>query len=57
MPSFILAYFNWLIFILCVVGVVVVIQQLISRVSAPPGTGMAGMWTTVGVTGYQGAKR
>ena len=57
MPSFVLAYFSWLMLILCVLGILVVIKQLMSFASAPPSTGMPGMWTTMGVPGYQGAKR
>jgi NADH-quinone oxidoreductase subunit H len=55
-PFVIQTYFNWVMLALCLLGVVVFIKELISRASAPPGTGMPGMWAGVGVTGYQGAK-
>jgi NADH-quinone oxidoreductase subunit H len=56
-PFIIQAYFNWVMLTLCLVGVVLVIKQLITWASAPPGTGMPGMWAGVSVSGYQGAKR
>ncbi len=56
-PPIIQGYFNWVMLILCVLGVVLVIQKLLTFASAPPGTGMPGMWTSVGVPGYQGAKK
>jgi NADH-quinone oxidoreductase subunit H len=57
LPTAVLALFPYVLFILCILGVLVVIKQLITWASAPPGTGMPGMWSMVGVTGYQGAKK
>jgi len=56
-PYFIQTYFNWVMLGLCVIGVILVLKQLSDWASAPPGTAMSGMWTTAGVSGYQGAKR
>jgi NADH-quinone oxidoreductase subunit H len=56
-PAVIQAYFNWVMLALCVLAVLVVIKQVLSWSSAPPSSGMPGMWTSVAVSGYQGAKR
>ena len=48
-PWIIQAYFNWVMFALCVLGALLFIKQLSSWVSAPPNTGMPGMWTGIGV--------
>ena len=56
-PAVIQKYFGFVLLALCVLGILFVIKQLASWASAPPGTGMPGMWTSVAVSGYQGAKR
>ncbi len=56
-PTDIQAYFPRILFVACVILVLLLIKQLITWASAPPGTGMPGMWSMVGETGYQGAKR
>jgi NADH-quinone oxidoreductase subunit H len=56
-PAFIQAQFHWVMLILCVLGIALVVKELMARVSAPPGTGMPGMWMSVGVPGYQGARK
>jgi NADH-quinone oxidoreductase subunit H len=57
LPTEVLALFPIVLFALCVLLVVLLIKQLITWASAPPGTGMPGMWSMVGVTGYQGARK
>lgn len=57
LPTVVVKYFNFVMFGVCVLGLLVVIKQLITWASAPPGTGMPGMWTTVSIPGYQGAKK
>jgi hypothetical protein len=56
-PSVVQDLCRFILLGLCLVGTFVVIKQLVSTYSAPPGTGMPGMWSTMGVPGYQGAKR
>jgi len=57
LPTEVLALFPIVLFALCALLVVLLIKQLITWASAPPGTGMPGMWSMVGVTGYQGARK
>ncbi|MBI3407038.1 MAG: NADH-quinone oxidoreductase subunit H [Planctomycetes bacterium] len=56
-PQFIQAYFNWLMFGVCVALLVVLIRQWYSWASSVPSDAMPGMWRSIGVPGYQGAKR
>ncbi len=56
-PAMIQDIFNWVLLAACVLGIAVVAKQLISRVSAPPNTGMPAMWTTTGVPGFQGSRK
>ena len=57
LPTAVLALFPKVLFALCVFAALLLVKQLITWASAPPGTGMPGMWSMVGVTGYQGAKK
>ena len=57
LPQVVVVHFHWLLFALCLVGVVLMIKQLITWASLPPGEGMPGMWRTTGLPGYQGARR
>jgi hypothetical protein len=41
----------------CVLLAALVLKQLISWAMAPPGSGMPGMWSMTGLSGYQGARR
>jgi NADH-quinone oxidoreductase subunit H len=56
-PTIIQTYFNWVMFGLCVLALLLGVKQLVTWASAPPSTAMPGMWTTVAVPGYQGAKK
>jgi NADH-quinone oxidoreductase subunit H len=56
-PEMVQTVVQWAIFGLCVVAVIVLVRQLITWASAPPGTAMPGMWSTSGISGYQGARR
>src|SRR6202011_2933572 len=40
LPAFIQAQFHWLLLVLCVLGIMLVVKELMARISAPPGTGM-----------------
>jgi NADH-quinone oxidoreductase subunit H len=53
----VLTLFPKVLFAVCVLLALLMIKQLITWASAPPGTGMPGMWSMVGVSGYQGAKK
>ncbi len=57
MPQFVQAYFNWVMFGLCLVGAIAMVTKLRTWASAPPSTAMPGMWSSVGVPGYQGARK
>jgi NADH-quinone oxidoreductase subunit H len=56
-PAVVQAYFHWVMLTLCVVAILLFVMKLFSWASAPPGTGMPGMWTTMTVPGYQGGKK
>jgi NADH-quinone oxidoreductase subunit H len=56
MPHMIQTAVHWILFAGSMLLVVLLIAQLATWASAPPGTGMPGMWRTAGVVGYQGAR-
>ncbi len=56
-PQFIQTIFPWVLFAVSAGLVALVIKQVLAFASAPPGTAMPSMWQSVGVTGYQGARR
>jgi len=53
-PAFLQIYVQIAILALCIIALFFVIKQITAWVSAPPGTGMPGMWSSVNVSGYQG---
>jgi NADH-quinone oxidoreductase subunit H len=57
LPTPVIAIFPKVLFVVCVLLFLMLVKQLITWASAPPGTGMPGMWSMVGVTNYQGAKK
>ena len=57
LPTAILAIFPKALFAVCVILALLLVKQLITWASAAPGTGMPGMWSMVGVSGYQGARK
>jgi NADH-quinone oxidoreductase subunit H len=57
MPEFIQSTCQWAIFGVCAAGMIVLVKQLITWASAPPGTAMPGMWSMSKLSGYQGARR
>lgn len=56
-PQFIQTIFPWVLFAVSAGLVTLVIKQVLAFASAPPGTAMPSMWQSVGITGYQGARR
>jgi NADH-quinone oxidoreductase subunit H len=56
-PHLVQNHFHWVLFVLCLLGVVWTIRQWTVWASAPPGAGMPGMWRTAGLSGYHGAKQ
>jgi NADH-quinone oxidoreductase subunit H len=57
MPNFVQENFNWVLFAGTVVAVALVVKQLFTWASLPPGSAMPGMYRSVGVTGYQAGKQ
>jgi NADH-quinone oxidoreductase subunit H len=57
LPGFVLHYFHWVMFVLCVGLLALMIKQLVTWASMPPGAAMPTMWRLSGVPGYQGAKQ
>ena len=57
MPAFVIDYFKFVGFAVCVSALVLTIWQVVARTSTIPTSGMPGMWRAEGVSGYQGAKR
>jgi NADH-quinone oxidoreductase subunit H len=57
MPEVIQAYFKYGMAALCLVLLIVLVKQILTWFSAPPGTAMPGMWRAAGTVGYQGAKQ
>jgi NADH-quinone oxidoreductase subunit H len=56
-PAIVQKNFNWVLFATCLVLAFLVVKQLITWASAPPGSGMPGMWRNSEAVGYQGAKQ
>jgi NADH-quinone oxidoreductase subunit H len=56
-PEVIQAYFKYALALVCLVLLGLMVKQLMTWFSAPPGTAMPGMWRTAGTVGYQGAKQ
>jgi NADH-quinone oxidoreductase subunit H len=56
-PEVIQMYFKYVLAALCLVLLAVLVRQILTWFSAPPGTAMPGMWRAVGTVGYQGAKQ
>jgi NADH-quinone oxidoreductase subunit H len=56
-PGWVQPYVSKVIFGLCMVALVWLIFQMVTLAKKPPGTGMPGMWRTVGLPGYQGAAK
>jgi NADH-quinone oxidoreductase subunit H len=57
LPTAVLALFPKVLFVVFVLLVLLLIKQLFTWASAPPSTGMPGMWSMVGESGYQGARK
>jgi NADH-quinone oxidoreductase subunit H len=55
-PVIVQEYFNWVLFAICVVLLFLLIKQLFTWASLPPGSAMPGMWRNSTVVGYQGTK-
>jgi NADH-quinone oxidoreductase subunit H len=55
-PVFLQIIVHYILFALTVAAVVVFMLRVLTLSRTPPGAAMPGMWRTVGVTGYQGAK-
>lgn len=53
----IMIYFNWVMLGACVLGLAVFIRKWTTWASSVPSDAMPGMWRSIGVPGYQGAKR
>ncbi len=56
LPAFVVRNFHWAMFGVCAAGLALLMKQIFTWASAPPGTGMPGMWRLAGTTGYQGAR-
>jgi NADH-quinone oxidoreductase subunit H len=56
-PELIQAYFKYPMAALWLVLLALMIRQVMTWFSAPPGSAMPGMWRTTGTVGYQGAKQ
>jgi NADH-quinone oxidoreductase subunit H len=56
-PEVIQAYFKYGMAAVCLLLLAMVIRQVMTWFSAPPGSAMPGMWRTAGTVGYQGAKQ
>jgi NADH-quinone oxidoreductase subunit H len=57
MPVIVLDTFHWVLFGVTVAALVLVVKQLFTWASLPPGSAMPGMYRLVGVTGYQAGKQ
>lgn len=57
MPNIVQDTFHWLLFAATVVALGLVVKQLFTWASLPPGSAMPGMYRSVGVTGYQAGKQ
>lgn len=57
LPGWLIDVFWWSIFAASMVALAMLSWKVWTWTSAPPGTAMPGMWRTMGVPGYQGAKR
>jgi NADH-quinone oxidoreductase subunit H len=56
-PVNIQQYIGYVIFALCLIATVWLVFKMLTLAKMPPGTGMPGMWRTMGLPGYQaGAK-
>jgi NADH-quinone oxidoreductase subunit H len=57
MPDIVQAWFKYGMLAVCVGFFAMVVKQWITWGSAPPGSGMPGMWRMTQVTGYQGSRQ
>ena len=56
-PEVVQAYFKYGLAAVCLILLAVMVKQVLTWFSAPPGTAMPGMWRTAGTVGYQGARQ
>ncbi len=57
MPVFVVDYFKWVLFLASAGAVATFLWKVFTWASAPPGSGMPGMWRMVDVVGYQADKQ